>query len=174
MPDSTEGGGESLLTAEHREILDLGTHSTDPVDYSDYAEASVEPCARTRPNAASCSAGAALARRWPRTGFPVSRRTVPRHLFGAPGRRARRHERAGARRSYRRCRTRRELIGAFLNARFSGEERHRRRLAKMIALENPLRALQVFGQSVWLDYIRRSLITGGELRRLIDEDGLRG
>ena len=67
-----------------------------------------------------------------------------------------------------------ELIGAFLNARFTGEARHRRRLAKMTALENPLRALQVFGQSVWLDYIRRSLITGGELRRLIDEDGLRG
>ena len=49
-----------------------------------------------------------------------------------------------------------------------------RRLAKMTALENPLRALQVFGQSVWLDYIRRSLITSGELRRLIDDDGLRG
>ena len=43
----------------------------------------------------------------------------------------------------------------------------------MTALENPLRALQVFGQSVWLDYIRRSLITSGELRRMIDEDGLR-
>ena len=42
------------------------------------------------------------------------------------------------------------------------------------ALDNPLRALQTFGQSVWLDYIRRSLITTGELRRLIDEDGLRG
>jgi transaldolase/glucose-6-phosphate isomerase len=68
----------------------------------------------------------------------------------------------------------RELIGAFLNARFTGEPRHRRRLAKMIALENPLSALQVFGQSVWLDYIRRSLIRGGELSRLIEEDGLRG
>jgi len=31
-----------------------------------------------------------------------------------------------------------------------------------------------FGQSVWLDYIRRDLITSGELKRLIDEDGLRG
>jgi len=30
------------------------------------------------------------------------------------------------------------------------------------------------GQSVWYDYIRRSLITSGELQRLIDEDGLRG
>jgi transaldolase len=34
--------------------------------------------------------------------------------------------------------------------------------------------LQKFGQSVWLDYIRRNLITSGELQRLIDEDGLRG
>ncbi|MBI4483730.1 MAG: bifunctional transaldolase/phosoglucose isomerase [Acidobacteria bacterium] len=39
---------------------------------------------------------------------------------------------------------------------------------------NPLRALQQYGQSVWLDYIRRSLITSGELRRLVTEDGLRG
>ncbi len=37
-----------------------------------------------------------------------------------------------------------------------------------------LRTLQRFGQSVWLDYLRRSLLTSGELRRLIDEDGLRG
>jgi transaldolase / glucose-6-phosphate isomerase len=39
---------------------------------------------------------------------------------------------------------------------------------------NPLRGLSEFGQSVWLDYIRRSLITSGELKRLIVEDGLRG
>src|SRR5213080_3309823 len=39
---------------------------------------------------------------------------------------------------------------------------------------NPVRDLQKFGQSVWLDYIRRNLITSGELQRLIDEDGLRG
>ncbi len=39
---------------------------------------------------------------------------------------------------------------------------------------NPLRELSQFGQSVWLDYIRRSLITSGELKRLVAEDGLRG
>src|SRR6201981_2647178 len=39
---------------------------------------------------------------------------------------------------------------------------------------NPLKDLQKHGQSVWLDYIRRSLITSGELRRLIEDDGLRG
>ncbi len=41
-------------------------------------------------------------------------------------------------------------------------------------MPNPLQELNRYGQSVWLDYIRRSLITSGELRRLLDEDGLRG
>jgi transaldolase/glucose-6-phosphate isomerase len=40
--------------------------------------------------------------------------------------------------------------------------------------ENPLKGLLQFGQSVWLDYIRRDLIATGELARLIKEDGLRG
>ena len=39
---------------------------------------------------------------------------------------------------------------------------------------NPLKKLGMFGQSLWLDYIRRDLIVSGELRRLIEEDGLRG
>ena len=39
---------------------------------------------------------------------------------------------------------------------------------------NPLKALANYGQSVWLDYIRRNLITTGELRRHIEEDGLTG
>ncbi len=39
---------------------------------------------------------------------------------------------------------------------------------------NPLRSLEQLGQAIWLDYIRRSLITSGELQRLIDEDGLSG
>jgi len=39
---------------------------------------------------------------------------------------------------------------------------------------NPVMSLRQFGQSVWLDSISRSLITTGELKRLIDEDGLGG
>ena len=39
---------------------------------------------------------------------------------------------------------------------------------------NPLKDLLKFGQSAWLDYIRRDLMTTGELKRLIDEDGLGG
>ena len=39
---------------------------------------------------------------------------------------------------------------------------------------NPLRQLESFGQSVWLDYIRRDLLSSAEFRRMIDEDGLDG
>ncbi|MBD2100420.1 bifunctional transaldolase/phosoglucose isomerase [Leptolyngbya sp. FACHB-261] len=38
----------------------------------------------------------------------------------------------------------------------------------LIATANPLQALQTYGQSVWLDYIRRNLITSGELQRMVD------
>jgi transaldolase len=39
---------------------------------------------------------------------------------------------------------------------------------------NPLRQLENFGQSIWLDYIRRQLLFSPEFRRLIEEDGLKG
>jgi transaldolase / glucose-6-phosphate isomerase len=39
---------------------------------------------------------------------------------------------------------------------------------------NPLKALLGYGQSMWLDYIRRDLITGGNLKAMIEDDGLRG
>ena len=39
---------------------------------------------------------------------------------------------------------------------------------------NPLTQLGTLGQSIWLDYIRRDLMSSGGLRRLIEEDGLRG
>jgi transaldolase/glucose-6-phosphate isomerase len=40
--------------------------------------------------------------------------------------------------------------------------------------QNPLKELLAYGQSVWLDYIRRDLLTSGELARLVKDDGLRG
>jgi transaldolase / glucose-6-phosphate isomerase len=39
---------------------------------------------------------------------------------------------------------------------------------------NPLKALLAFGQSPWMDYIRRDLLTSGSLKKYIDNDGLRG
>jgi transaldolase / glucose-6-phosphate isomerase len=39
---------------------------------------------------------------------------------------------------------------------------------------NPLLELSKYGQSPWLDYIRRNLLSSGELKRLIEQDGLAG
>ncbi|MBO0737302.1 MAG: bifunctional transaldolase/phosoglucose isomerase [Alphaproteobacteria bacterium] len=41
-------------------------------------------------------------------------------------------------------------------------------------MANPLRTLNEFGQSVWLDFVSRDLLRSGGLARLIAEDGLRG
>jgi transaldolase/glucose-6-phosphate isomerase len=41
-------------------------------------------------------------------------------------------------------------------------------------MTNSLRMLHEYGQSVWLDFLSRDLFRGGELKRLIAEDGLRG
>jgi transaldolase / glucose-6-phosphate isomerase len=43
-----------------------------------------------------------------------------------------------------------------------------------VSVNARLAALTEAGTAVWLDQIRRSLIEGGELQRLIDEDSLRG
>src|SRR2546422_1559400 len=39
---------------------------------------------------------------------------------------------------------------------------------------NPLKELAAEGQSIWLDYIRRNLIRSGELKRMVEDDGIRG
>jgi transaldolase len=39
---------------------------------------------------------------------------------------------------------------------------------------NSLVDLENYGQGIWLDYIRRDLFSSGELKRLIDQDGLTG
>lgn len=43
-----------------------------------------------------------------------------------------------------------------------------------VAGMNPLKALLACGQSPWMDYIRRDLLTSGRLKKMIDEDGLMG
>ena len=37
-----------------------------------------------------------------------------------------------------------------------------------------LRGLRKLGQSIWLDYIRRHLLTSGELRHLVESSGVAG
>lgn len=40
--------------------------------------------------------------------------------------------------------------------------------------DNPLKRVEALGQSIWIDYIRSDLISSGRLKRMIDEDGIRG
>ncbi len=40
--------------------------------------------------------------------------------------------------------------------------------------KNTLLRIRELGQSIWLDFIRRGLIASGELKQLVEEDGLRG
>ena len=39
---------------------------------------------------------------------------------------------------------------------------------------NPLQKLNEHGQSVWFDYIRRGLLTSGELKKMVDDGEVRG
>jgi transaldolase len=39
---------------------------------------------------------------------------------------------------------------------------------------NPLRGLLAYGQSPWLDFIRRNILLNGDLKKMIADDGLRG
>jgi transaldolase/glucose-6-phosphate isomerase len=41
-------------------------------------------------------------------------------------------------------------------------------------MPNPLKTLNEFGQSVWLDFVSRELLKTGQLTKLIADDGLRG
>jgi transaldolase/glucose-6-phosphate isomerase len=166
---------KGFLLAEHHEALDVGTYSKDPVDYADYAAAVGEALREHKAERGIILCGSGVGASMAANRIPGIRAGLCHDTYSA-------HQ--GVEHDAMNVLVlggrvvgsglARELIHAFLNARFSGEERHLRRLAKVTALENRLRALQVFGQSVWLDYIRRTLITSGELRRLIDEDGLQG
>lgn len=73
----------------------------------------------------------------------------------------------------------REVVAAFVAAAFSGEARHARRLSKVLDLErehhvNALQQLHHAGQSVWLDNIRKDLLTTGTLARYIAEYAVSG
>ena len=39
---------------------------------------------------------------------------------------------------------------------------------------NPVKALENHGQSIWLDFLARGFVANGELKRLIDTDGVKG
>lgn len=127
---------KSLAAAGHA-VTDLGTHSTDPVDYPDYAAAAGRAVVSGRVERAvivcGSGAGAAIAANKIRgircaqahdtytarqcvehddaNVLAVGSRVIGTHLA-------------------------RDIIAAFMEARFSGDDRHRQRLQKIAALES--------------------------------------
>jgi transaldolase len=72
-----------------------------------------------------------------------------------------------------------EIVGAFVNAVPSTEERHLRRLGEVLGFErdrsmNAATRLHDAGQSLWLDNITRALLTSGTLARYIADLAVTG
>lgn len=118
------------------EVLDLGTHGADPVDYPDFAEAvglAVRD-GRAERGIVICGSG---------VGASVAANKIPGVRAGLC------HDTYSAHQGVEHddmnvlvlggriigSEVAKELVAAFLGARFSGEERHRRRLDKVLALE---------------------------------------
>ena len=124
------------LDQDAHQVLDLGTHSTEPVDYPDYARAVAEAVLRGEADRGVLVCGSGV-------GACVAANKLPGIRAGLC------HDTYSARQGVEHddmnvlCLGARvigpelalELVRTFLAARFSGEERHRRRLAKIEALE---------------------------------------
>ena len=125
-----------VVSAEGHEPVDLGTHSTEPVDYPDTAQAAGDAIREGRAERAIvvCGSGAGVA--VAACKIPGIRAAVAHDTYTAH--QAVEHDDINVL-----CLGGRvigpayaqEIMRAFLGARFSGEERHRRRLAKIAALE---------------------------------------
>ena len=126
----------AFLTGLGHTVENLGTHSKDPVDYPDSARAVAEAltCGRAQRGIVVCGSGAGVsiaANKVPGLRAAVCHDTYTAHqavehddmnvlCLGA-------RVVGGALAS--------EIVSAFVNARFSGEARHRRRLDKLLAIE---------------------------------------
>lgn len=126
---------EAIKSSGH-EVLDLGTGSTEPVDYPDYARAIGRAILENRAERGvlicGSGAGAAVAaNKVHGIRAALAHDTYTAHQMVEHdqvnvcclGGRVIGHELAV------------EIVGAFLRARFTGEERHLRRLAKVVAIE---------------------------------------
>jgi transaldolase len=161
-------------------LVDLGTHAaTPPVDYPDYARAASEAVVRGDVDRAImvCGSGA---------GACIAAGKVPgaRAFFAGDtytAHQAVEHDDGNVL-----CLGERvtgpelalEITRAFLRAQFSDQERHRRRVGKIAAIEAesnfPIEALLRQAQSIWIDNIARSMLISGELRRLAWQDRVAG
>ena len=127
--------GDALRHRDH-EVIDVGTNSPDPVDYPDYAEAVGRAIVERRANRGVLVCGSGV-------GASVAANKISGIRAGLC------HDTYSAHQSVEHddvnvlvlgarvigVALARELVGAFLGAVFTAEERHRRRLEKIKALE---------------------------------------
>ena len=161
-------------------FLDLGTHAASPaVDYPDFARAAAEAVVRGDADRGIvvCGSGAGAC-------IAASKVRGARAFFAGEtytAHQAVEHDDANVL-----CLGERvtgselavEIARTFVRAQFSDQERHRRRVSKIAAIEAessfPIEALQRQGQSLWMDTIARNMLDSGELRRLAWHDRVVG
>jgi ribose 5-phosphate isomerase B len=126
----------AAVRAAGHEPIDLGTHSADPVDYPDYAVAAARAVQRGDADRAIVLCGSGVGAAVVANKLRGVRAGVCHDVYSAH--QGVEHDDVnvlalGARVIG--AALAEELVRAFLAARFTGEERHRRRLAKVQALE---------------------------------------
>jgi transaldolase len=169
-----------LATEPDLTLVDLGTRAASPpVDYPDYARAASEAVVRGDVDRAIVVCGSGAGACIAAGKVPGARAFVAGDTYTAH--QAVEHDDGNVL-----CLGERvtgpelaiEIARAYLRANFSDQERHRRRVGKIAAIEAesnfPTEALLHQGQSIWVDYIARNMLTSGELRRLAWQDRVAG
>jgi RpiB/LacA/LacB family sugar-phosphate isomerase len=125
------------LAQQGHEIIDLGTHSTAPVDYPDTAEAVAGSVRNGQSDRGLLICGSGAGVSVAASKFPGIRAAVCHDTYSA--RQAVEHDDLNVLCLGARVvgpALARALVDAFIGASFSNEERHLRRLAKLDAIEN--------------------------------------
>jgi transaldolase len=160
------------LRAAGHQVDDLGTYGEEPVDYPDYAKKVGEAAVLGRAERGILVCGSGEGACVAVNKIPGIRGSLVTDSYSAH--QSVEHDDANVL-----CLGARvlgtmlawDITRVWLEARFTGEERHVRRLAKVAALEQrfPLFELQRQGQSAWVDNIRRGDLESGAFRQMIRE-----
>src|SRR5499427_2427566 len=125
-----------LLESGNLEVVDVGSYNIDPVDYPDYAEAVGVAIREGRADRGILICGSGVGASVAANKLPGVRAGLCHDTYSA--RQGVEHDDMNVLALGARVigpELARELVLAFVRAAFSGEERHRRRLAKVAALE---------------------------------------
>jgi len=125
-----------LLEEENLDVIDVGSYNTDPVDYPDYAEAIGLAIMEGRADRGVIICGSGVGASVAANKLPGIRAGLCHDTYSA--RQGVEHDDMNVLALGARVigpELARELVLAYVRANFTGEERHRRRLAKVQALE---------------------------------------